>query len=55
MKKKLEYFLHKVFKKTANECGNQIIKHIEINGVLGELVEFLSSEPTIKYFNKSDI
>ena len=29
MKKKLEYFLHKVFKRTTNECGNQIIKHIK--------------------------
>jgi len=29
LKKKLEYFLHKVFKRTANECSNKIIKHIK--------------------------
>ena len=31
MKKKLEYFLNKVFKKTTNDCSNQIIRHIKNN------------------------
>ena len=26
---KLEYLLHKTFKRTSNECSNQIIKHIK--------------------------
>lgn len=37
------------------EHHQSYIRHIEINGVLGELAEFLSSDPTIKYFDKSDI
>jgi len=31
------------------------IKHIESNGILGELADFLTSPPVIKYFQKSDI
>ena len=37
------------------EHHQNYIRHIEINGVLGELAEFLSSDPTIKCFDKSDI
>ena len=31
------------------------IKHIESNGILGELANFLTSAPVIKYLQKSDI
>ncbi len=31
------------------------LKHIESNGVLGELAAFLESSPVIKYFQKEDI
>lgn len=31
------------------------MKHIESNGILGELAEFLSSAPVIKYLQKSGI
>tara|TARA_B100000686_G_C16731275_1_gene940840 strand:+ start:872 stop:1657 length:786 start_codon:yes stop_codon:yes gene_type:complete len=29
MRKKLEFFLYKIFKGTTNKCGNQIVKHIK--------------------------
>ena len=31
------------------------LKHIESNGILGELAEFLASAPGIKYFQKENI
>ncbi|MBL4880338.1 MAG: antibiotic biosynthesis monooxygenase [Oleispira sp.] len=31
------------------------IKHIESNGVLGELAAFLASAPIIKYLEKTDV
>ena len=31
------------------------IKHIKRNGILGELADFLTSPPVIKYLQKSDI
>ena len=31
------------------------IKHIESNGILGELAAFLASAPVIKYLQKADV
>jgi len=31
------------------------IKHIERNGVLGELASYLTSTPVIKYLQKADL
>jgi len=40
LKKKLEYFLHKTFKKSAKKCSNQIIKHINSKNTK---IKFLST------------
>jgi N-acetylglucosaminyldiphosphoundecaprenol N-acetyl-beta-D-mannosaminyltransferase len=37
---KLEYLLHKTFKRTSNECSNQIIKHIKNKN---KKIKFLST------------
>ena len=48
MKKKIEYFLHKVFKRTTNECSNQIIKHIKSKN---KKIKFLSTLNTNSLLN----
>ncbi|PAJ76254.1 antibiotic biosynthesis monooxygenase [Pseudoalteromonas sp. NBT06-2] len=37
------------------EYHQTYIKHIESNGILGELASYLASVPVIKYFQKADL
>jgi len=37
------------------EHHQSYIKHIERNGVLGELASYLTSTPVIKYLQKADL
>ncbi|NQZ51097.1 MAG: antibiotic biosynthesis monooxygenase [Moritella sp.] len=39
----------------SNEHHQAYIKHIEINGILGELAAFLEAAPVIKYYQKENI
>lgn len=39
----------------SSEQHHAYIKHIDNNGVLGELAQFLESAPTIKYFIKEEV
>lgn len=54
MKKKLEYFLRKVFKKTRSVCGDEIIKHITKKGKETKFLSTLNTN-SLLVLNKDKI